>query len=234
MATPPTQGVPAASGASYELYPEADQDWLKWAPGISGAESGFNTALPVPIRITHSWSQNWFGLTSKKQSSGWMLPMEDGSLLSSASQFTVPPKATSGTTTLQIAEQIFDPTSIAVKPLGGTHANDSPIIASIPDLNLSAYQRWPVAKLTLATSRTTLRNVILVQYPAQSSIWVDSARLTIGDHAWLIDPTVMITPDMAGLPVVDAETKNVLGTLAYDPVSESGVILLIDTSQVGN
>ena len=233
MATPEDSGDVVNTGHRFLLHERPESDWLKWTPSI-GFGVGRSEQLgrvPPPQRIALRWQERSFGFRTQQQQVGWCLPIDDQSLLCFREQAFAPNSALAGTPSIEVAGQSLrmdvdfrEP----VSTLGGMEdSSDRFDVIRLPLKNPLPKEipLWPMSRVQSEVNSAKTQNVIVIQDRVQGSVYIDASRLSIDGNRWRVDSSIGLGTDLHGLPVIEAETSNLIGLLVSSK-SEAFVSLL--------
>ncbi|AMV32105.1 Paraquat-inducible protein B [Pirellula sp. SH-Sr6A] len=233
MATPDDSGDIVNTGHRFVLHERPESDWQKWAPSI-GFGIGRSEQLgrvPPPQRMALRWQERSFGFRTQQQKVGWCLPIDDQTLLCFREQAFAPNSALAGTASIEVAGQSLRMDVDFREPipsLGGLDSSDPFDVIRLPLKNPLPKEipLWPMSRVKLETISTKPLNVIVIQDRVQGSIHIDASRLSVDGDRWHVDSSIGLGADQHGLPVIEAETSNLIGLLVSSK-SETFVSLLV-------
>ncbi len=219
FATPVNPGVLVSTGHRFELVEKGDSEWTKWKPSLASGSTWSKQPIEIPTsqRIALRWQEKYYGIKLAKQSIGWCLPMDDGSIACLESLARPSDKAISGSVRIEVAGISFEPPQQVGNSTQGerkgkeTHDRIQRIrpTAKLPvDLVVS-----PTAILSPSPPKQAC-DCIIASHDSQYNIVIDHARLQPSPEGWSIDPTIAIDRDAHGLPVLSAEEHIIIGMVS--------------------
>ncbi len=217
MATPTEPDRDVSTGHRFKLYDKPEPEWSNWQPSIAHGKAWNRIAsrMPQPIRLALRWQERSFGFRKNQQRLGWCLPLEDGALLCLSEQITAPTSALLDSLIFELAGLSLAPNKLNVQGTLAVEKAAMPTVARFSILESLPVDvvRWPTHMV--ASGRDgKLCDVFLAHPDAASVLAIDAARLSAIDGGWLVDDTVAIDRDYHGIPVVSAETSEVVGILS--------------------
>jgi hypothetical protein len=223
MATPENV-VPAVNmGHTFVLHETAQPEWSEWQPSIGHGTKWHDMERnrPIPLRIALRWQERSFGFRSNKQTAGWCLPLDDGTILCLPEQVIAPKNALADSITIEFAGIAYRPESIEL--VGATDESTNPIVFRSKEPLPSNIALWPTKDLKRNSSNAA--NIAVASGDPGNSIAIDANRITVEEGMWTLDSPQLEVEDVVGAPVVDAESNQVVG-LAAKRNKKTVVVLL--------
>jgi len=201
FATPNDPGPLATTGARFSLHGKADGDWLEWTPPLAVGSQLLpaDQAPPRLLRAVHRWDQGRL-LTSTKQRTGWVLPVEGG-VLGPSDLLVAEEGAHEGTATLQLAGRRV--------PLGtAPEWHDAGLARRDVELEASTFD--------LARARTLPEEpeeVLVFSAPGAAPMALSASRLRVDGRYWAVDRAVAFDASWNGAVVLARVDGALLGVL---------------------
>ncbi len=217
MATPTEPDRDVSTGHRFKLYDKPEAEWSNWQPSIAHGKAWNRIAsrMPQPIRLALRWQERSFGFRKNQQRLGWCLPLEDGAIICLAEQLTAPEAALPDSSVFELAGLSLAWNKLNVQGTLAVEKSAVPAVvrfSTVESLPLDVV-RWPINMI--ASGRDDkLCDVFLAHPDAASVLAIDAARLIAVEGGWHVDDTVAIDRDYHGIPVVSAETSEVVGILS--------------------
>lgn len=215
FATPDRPGRKVFTGHRFGLSERPEDEWLGWQPRIAMESfvDGGNHAIhwPKPLRVAASWKSNWFGFSRRRSVQTWALALDNGSLWVPA----IFPKAASTAGAVALVEIAGLSFSFDAQSVG--YFGELASLRLPKDVSVSTWPRTEIARDNLDKSAVLVVNPELAEPMA-----IDWSRVTSHQGGWKISTEVPLAAGLAGSPVVDAGTGQVLGLLVE---SEGGWII---------
>lgn len=226
MATPDSPEPAVNMGHRFELYEEAKPEWTQWQPSIGHGElwNRLENRLPQPQRMALRWQERSYGFRVNRQLTGWCLPLDDGSILCLKEQLVAPEAALGGTVSIEVAGLSWAPNSIQWIADSGSAPQDPRIIRFRPANRLpDDVTLWSSKNVSAAPS--TPCSVVLASDDPNSSVSLDAGRFAPDGVIWSIDSSIVLSNDLLGVPVIRAESNEVIGLLV--PNSKASIVVLL-------
>ncbi len=216
MGTPDNSGEPVRTGHNFILYDHPEEDWLKWSPsmGYGTGWSERSTGIPQPLRIALRWQERRFGFRTDMQRVGWCLPVSESEVICLRDQVIVGDRALEGSASIELAGLAVPPDEFQIPDSVSEEDAESVIRIQLPVTIPDTVRIWSMSPGKVAIDPNEVRGVVIVQERAQSSIRIDGSRLQADGKRWKIDKSVVLPVEMDGLPVLDAESNQVIGLLS--------------------
>ncbi len=217
MATPTEPDRDVSTGHRFKLYDKPEPEWSNWQPSIAHGKAWNRIAsrMPQPIRLALRWQERSFGFRKNQQRLGWCLPLEDGAFVCLYEQITAPTSALPDSPVFELAGLSLASNKLNIQ---GTLAVDKAAMPAVARFSILEslpvdVVRWPTNRMASGRG-DKLCDVLLAHPDAASVLAIDAARLSAIDGGWRVDDTVAIDRDYHGIPVVSAETSEVVGILS--------------------
>ncbi len=219
MATPSEPAPSVSTGHRFFLYDKPEADWLTWQPSMVHGQtlSRLASNMPQPIRIALRWQERSFGFRTNQQRSSWCLPLSDGSILCLSEQTTAPKSALADSTQIEFAGVSLSPSQFQVSNTTSEASQDSSVesVEKVGRFTTSEpipvdVLRWPADRVA-AKLPDTVCDVLIAHADASSVVAIDAGRLKKTSIDWEIDEQVLVDRDYHGLPVVSADSSEVIG-----------------------
>ena len=226
MATPDSPEPAVNTGHRFVLHEEAKLEWTQWQPSIGHGElwNRLENRLPQPQRMALRWQERSYGFRVNRQLTGWCLPLDDGSLLCLKEQVVAPESALGGTVSIEVAGLSWAPDSIQWIADPGRAPQDPRIIRFRPTGKLpDDVPLW--ASKNISSAPAIPCNAVLASDDPNTSVSLDAGRFVADGTIWSIDSSVVLPNDLLGVPVVRAESNEVIGLLV--PSLKSSMVVLI-------
>ncbi|MGB6043982.1 MAG: MlaD family protein [Pirellulales bacterium] len=207
IATPEPPGDPVTTGHRFVVHAEPEDEWLQWQPRIAIGSRHLpeGLSLPEPLRATLRWQVSNFGFGRERERQGWVLPLEDQSLLGPADLLSVVDDAT-GDTVLDVAGE-----SLAVtKESSKRHGAIGRLKLRDPDFHPN--RTWPLDRIRVPREP---EDCLLVTAAADEEIALAAARFSIDDLGWRVDPSLSLDPTNQGSYVVAMSDGSIVGILVF-------------------
>ncbi len=222
MATPTEADRNVNTGHRFKLYDKAEADWNTWQPSLAHGEAWNRLAskMPQPIRIALRWQERSYGFRKNQQRIGWCLPLDDGTVICLDEQISTPKAAFADSVVFELAGLSLASNRLNIQRQLTTENASKSIAArfSISELLPVEVNRWP-SKMISNKLPEKVCDVFIAHPDASMALAIDAARLSISDKGWNVDDIVTIDRDYDGIPVVSAETSQVIGMLSIKKTS---------------
>jgi len=216
MATPSEPAPSVSTGHRFFLYDKPEADWLTWQPSMvhGQALSRLSSNMPQPIRIALRWQERSFGFRTNQQRSSWCLPLSDGSVLCLSEQITAPKSALADSTQIEFAGMSLSPSQFEVVKTTSETSQDSSVdkvgrFTTSEPIPVDVL-RWPADRVA-AKLPDTVCDVLIAHADSSSVVAIDAGRLKKTSIDWEIEEQVLVDRDYHGLPVVSADSSQVIG-----------------------
>ena len=214
MATPTEADGIVSTGHRFRLFEKPEAEWHSWQPSLAHGDSWNRIAsgMPQPIRIATRWQERSFGFRKNQQFLGWCLPLNDGTTLCLSEQVSAPKSALPDSLTFECSGQSLSAKQISVLtslPDGKAELLKA-VRFSMQEPLPTEVVRWSSA-LVAAKLPDKVCDVFLAHADSASVVAISSARLSASDTGWLLDDMVTLAKDYHGVPVISAETSQVIG-----------------------
>jgi hypothetical protein len=226
MATPDSPEPAVNMGHRFVLHEEAKPEWTQWQPSIGHGElwNRLENRLPQPQRMALRWQERSYGFRVNRQLTGWCLPLDDGSVLCLKEQLVAPEAALGDTVSIEVAGLSWAPSSIQWLADSGSTPQDPRIIRFRPANRLpDDVAVW--ASKNVAAAPSTPCSIVLACDDPNSSVSLDAGRFVADGVIWSIDSSVVLSNDLLGVPVIRAESNEVIGLLV--PNSKASIVVLL-------
>ena len=222
MATPTEPDRNVNTGHRFKLYDKAEADWNTWQPSLAHGEAWNRLAskMPQPIRLALRWQQRSYGFRKNQQRIGWCLPVDDGTVICLNEQITAPTAAFTDSVVFELAGLSLASNKLNIQKQLTTENASMASIARFSPSELFALEinRWPTNMIANELPDKVC-DVFLAHPDASSVLAVDAARLSVSEKCWSVDDMITIDRDYHGIPVVSAETSQVIGMLSIGKTS---------------
>ncbi|TWU22798.1 MlaD family protein [Bythopirellula polymerisocia] len=204
MATPDVPGKRVATGHRFDLVKSPREEWLRWQPhmAIGSALLPENVPIPQPM-LGVSRGEKQLGLFGGGQRRGWILALEDATLLGPADLLTAQEEDNrtleiSGKTLVLDAEGVTTSGRLATRKL-------SESLASIDAI-------WPRTRIRSIADAADLPNELVVTCGTDNlTIPLATDRITFENDLWTIDPEIPLDEDWHGACVLSVEDGYLIG-----------------------
>ncbi len=222
MATPSEPERNVNTGHRFKLYGKAEPEWNTWQPSLAhgAAWNRIASKMPQSIRLALRWQERSYGFRKNQQRIGWCLPLDDGTVICLNEQIAAPTAAFADSVVFELAGL-----SLAFSKLNiqnqQTPVNVTKAIAtrfSMSALLPVEVNRWP-SQMISSSLPDKVCDVFLAHSDAAMVFAIDAARLSVTEKGWDVDDMVTIDRDYHGIPVVSAETSQVIGILSIGKTS---------------
>lgn len=217
MATPTEPDRNVNTGHRFKLYDKAEADWNTWQPSLAHGEAWNRLAskMPQPIRLALRWQERSYGFRKNQQRIGWCLPLDDGTVICLDEQISAPKAAFADSVVFEFAGLSLASNKLNIQRQLTTENASKSIAArfSISELLPAEVNRWP-SKMISNKLPDKVCDVFLAHTDASMALAIDAARLSISEKGWNVDDIITIDRDYHGIPVVSAETSQVIGMLS--------------------
>ncbi len=206
FATPDTPGARVVTGHTFELHATPEANWTAWQPRIAIGEfaraNGQRFTLPKPIRVAASWNSAWLGFSRRRSVQSWAMPIDDRTLWL-PSKFANDAEQAGAIVTIEIEGSSFECELPAILRIG-----------ELARINLPANIKvatWP--RVSFANSWSSKTPLLIVNPELAEPIAMDPVRLRSSGGVLNIAGEVPLAAGLAGSPVLDSGTGNVIGLL---------------------
>ncbi len=209
LATPETAGDTVATGHRFTLHSKPEDEWLQWRPRIGLGSALWPEGLtpPRPLRASLHWRERRLGLTRQRQLDAWVLPLNDGRLLGSATVVGIPAGALEGKATLAVAGEELPLTDDVVRRVGKFG------LVKLPQGGAAMQQSWPRVRLRVPDAP---EDCLLVSDPQLPHVPLSTARLRVDGGEWVVDPSLSVDPSWDGASVVSRRDGDMIGILSVE------------------
>lgn len=218
FATPNDPGPIVKTGRRFEMFRAPEEEWTQWRPRlIHGVSDSFITSgYPAPYRLSLRWRESFYGFGQSKELNGWILLLDDGTVMGPQNLLKEPEKATPGSVTWEIAGLQLSPDAFSTKD-----ATSRVSIAKLPD----DLDRWPIArvngllpKINTQTKQKEPKELVIIDGPPGLPIPIESFQLEAVDpNERTVLSTMGLSESHHGLPVLDLQSEMIVGLIEYDP-----------------
>lgn len=205
MATPLDAGDAVPAGSRFALAPDAEEEWLDWAPALPVGNDLLpaQARLPRLVRATLAWTEGRV-LRTDEQRVGWMVVVEGQGLVAPADLLTVPEDAREGRARLEVAGKTFDLATIQNEGLVVEHA---PALLRLRSVAMG--EAWTELSAAhqgeLEGSRRALiepEDLIVVREGGRAPLAIDESRLLLEGDGLRVDSGLPLTADWHGAVVM--------------------------------
>lgn len=217
FATPNEPGPIVKTGKRFEMFREPEQEWTQWRPrlihGITN--SSMASGYPTPYRLSLRWRESFYGFGQNKELNGWVLLLDDGTVLGPQNILTAPEKTTPGSVHWEIAGLQLAPESFSI-----AEATSRVSIAKLPN----ELDRWSIArvngllpKINPQATKKEPQELVIVDGPPGVPIPIEPFQLEHSDSSERTTLSTMgLTESHHGLPVLDLQSGIIVGLIDYD------------------
>ncbi len=234
FATPDPPGETVKAGRRFELAAKAEEEWKAWQPRLLHGNQALEGLgeLPFQERLTATWKVEFLLRLQKNASrKGWILALDDGTLIGPRDLFEAPPSALAGTMSWEMKGKEWTSSewksdeprsgdaslSSDANPISKRYARGK--LSDLP----SDIARWPVKRIAAWKPSAQLNlaetNGSKPAYPLWIVGDVPNRRLPIERHQidvasgppWKLDPSIGLDEDRHGSAVIDGQTGNLIG-----------------------
>ncbi|MGI9013657.1 MAG: intermembrane transport protein PqiB [Phycisphaerales bacterium] len=208
LAVPPDGGPPVRTGHRFQLFREADEEWLKWNPAVLIG----NELLPTGARLPHmerarlSWETSI--VRRDKSRSAWVIPTERG-IIAPLSLLETPDGARDRSLHLEIAGADVPRDAglaFATNGMGMLEVRLAPSNSSATDV-------WKFADVRAAAE---VEDVLVTAGSAMPMIPVSAARLLTRSGIWKVDEAMSFADEWNGAAVLSRVDGALLGILLVE------------------
>lgn len=144
FATPEPPGHDVAIGHSFALHAEPQPEWLQWQTAIpTGPALRLDLkSLPNMQQAALKWKTSFYGIKRSHQQLGWVLCLNDGTLIGPTDLFKAPEVSVDGSVKFECLGKTWDASAIAFR----SNVQDKVCRVHLPDMPLDSEQ-WPQDRL---------------------------------------------------------------------------------------
>jgi paraquat-inducible protein B len=214
FATPSEAGAAVRTGQRFTLASEPDDEWLEWEPAIlvGSVHLPPGAPLPTPLRAKMAWREGRFW-KSEEMRQGWVMLTERG-LLGPADLFVPSSDANAGTVVLEVAGV---PLPLSQAPL--TSEAGLAILPAEVEGDV-----WPTNRMRRADE---LEECIAVADSSDAPLPLSTARLSVTNGGWGIDPALSVDASWHGAAVVARSDGKLIGVLLFDDDEDAARVALL-------
>jgi len=233
FATPEPPGKPAKTGRRFELAAKPEEAWLKWQPRLlygNILSKSLDIAIS-PQRLSLHWQERLLGFRKNESRNGWILMLSDGSVIGPRDLFEPPDKALDESVRWEAAGTEIRPTQwarISVDAEAGTVDGDRSSL-KISRYRLSDFSgeipQWPIDRLSKSIDISGPSKQLWIACDIPSKwIPIEAHQLSsLKRGGWLLEPSLGISSEQHGAPVIDGESGQIVGMIFVE--KRSAIIL---------
>jgi paraquat-inducible protein B len=207
IATEDPPGRQVATGHRFTFAERAPKNWVQWQPriAIAGHTLPSSVSFPEPQRVALNWQAKTIGFSRDQQRQGWVLALDDLSLIGPA-VLLAPSDEASSPFTLEIAGgqvQLAEHRTSRDAYLA-TYRLSTPLP---PDVKL-----WPAKQIRYPSAPEDC----LVLSTHDVSVPLTADKITVANGKWSIDPAVSFGAESLGACVLSVKDGALIGILVFD------------------
>jgi hypothetical protein len=213
FATPEPPGTDVAIGQRFELHAKPEDEWKAWQTPIAtgpGLRLDMET-MPTMQLAALKWKTSFYGIKRSSETQGWVLTLNDGTLIGPSNLFKAPEDAIAGSVSFECLGKSWPIEKIALRS-DAQAATYRIHLDEMPD----AYESWPANKLGKIDWSALPEQGVLLCEGNQRYVPIEASNIQISKDGTILSKTQDLPKPLHGSTILNMADRNVIAVVIAD------------------